>query len=103
MGGEGEAMACDCMCHDDITEAAGCEGGCHEFYHRRPLAEVEAIRARFAEEELGGHVFHYEPATDLFRCIRCAAYEVTVRCEDGSFTACDGRRPDGVHMELNAF
>ena len=40
-----DGMACDCTCHDDLTEAAGCEGGCHEFYYRRPVDEVKAVRA----------------------------------------------------------
>lgn len=43
----------------------------------------------------GGHEFHYEPHTDLFRCIRCHAYEVTARAEDGSIKPCTGRAPEG--------
>jgi len=50
-----------------------------------------------------GHEFHYEPATDLFRCIKCARYEVSARAEDGSVTACTGQLPEGTVMEVNAF
>jgi len=50
-----------------------------------------------------GHEFHYEPATDLFRCIKCARYEVSARSEDGSVAACTGQLPEGTVMEVNAF
>ena len=48
-----------------------------------------------ASDLFGGHEFHYESHTDLFRCIRCHAYEVTVRAEDGSLAPCAGQPPAG--------
>jgi hypothetical protein len=51
--------------------------------------------------DFGGHEFAYESSTDLFRCVRCRAYEVTVR--DGEhITPCEGDVP-GEPMVLNAY
>jgi hypothetical protein len=51
----------------------------------------------------GGHEFCYESHTDLFRCSRCAVYEVTARSGD-EITQCPGTRPDGSGpLTLNAF
>lgn len=49
----------------------------------------------------GGHEFAYESSTDLFRCIRCRAYEVTVRRGE-EITECPGDVP-GEPMVLNAY
>lgn len=54
----------------------------------------------------GGHEFHYEPHTDLFRCIRCHVYEVTARKGDGpgEFEPCTGEPPEGAGpIEVNAW
>jgi hypothetical protein len=49
----------------------------------------------------GGHEFAYESSTDLFRCTRCRAYEVTVRSGE-EITECPGDVP-GEPMVLNAY
>ena len=46
-------------------------------------------------DPFGGHEFHYEGHTDLFRCIRCHRYEVAVR-EGGHDRAVHGRAPGRV-------
>src|SRR5690348_10940769 len=43
--------------------------------HRYPDSAEEE------DEMFGGHEFAYESATDLFRCTRCRAYEVTTRAD----------------------
>jgi hypothetical protein len=51
-----------------------------------------------------GHEFGYESYTDLFRCIRCHRYEVTVRQEDGTVEPCAGQPPAGAEpIEVNAW
>lgn len=52
----------------------------------------------------GGHEFHYEPHTDLFRCIKCHVYEVTARTENGQVNPCTGHAPAGAEpIEVNAW
>lgn len=42
-----------------------------------------------AETDFGGHEFEYESHTDLFRCVHCRQYEVSVTDSDiGAITAC---------------
>lgn len=54
-------------------------------------------------DDFGGHVFHYEPSTDLFRCVRCHIYEVTAR-KEGTIMACTGQPPPGSEpIEVNAW
>ena len=56
------------------------------------------------EPQFGGHEFSYESHTDLFRCVRCAKYEVTVRGDDGKIEECSGELPEGIDpLFLNAF
>jgi hypothetical protein len=55
-----------------------------------------------AEDPFGGHEFAYEGHTDLFRCIRCHRYEVTVRKGD-TIEPCTGEHPSGSHIEVNAW
>lgn len=56
-----------------------------------------------SEADFGGHIFHYESSADLFRCIRCHAYEVVAR-ENGAITACAGQPPTGSEpIEVNAW
>lgn len=53
--------------------------------------------------DTNGHEFAYESSTDLFRCSRCAQYEVSAKTEDG-FTLCTGERPEGTGpLTLNAY
>ena len=55
------------------------------------------------EEHFGGHEFHYEAHTDLFRCVRCHMYEVTARA-DGPIKPCTGQPPEGSGpIEVNVF
>lgn len=55
------------------------------------------------EDPFGGHEFHYEPSTDLFRCVRCHVYEVVARA-DGPIKLCAGQPPAGSEpLEVNAF
>ena len=53
----------------------------------------------------GGHEFAYESHTDLFRCIKCHRYEVTVRKkDDDTIEPCDGIPPAGSGpIEVNMF
>jgi hypothetical protein len=56
------------------------------------------------DDPFGGHEFCYESSTDLFRCSRCAQYEVVARSGDGPIATCPGHRPEGTGpLELNAF
>ena len=56
-------------------------------------------------DPFGGHEFAYESHTDLFRCIRCHRYEVSVRKGDGpgEFEPCTGEAPPGSQIEVNIF
>lgn len=58
-----------------------------------------------AADPFGGHEFHYESHTDLFRCIRCHAYEVTVRDDSPiGLMPCAGQPPEGSGpIEVNAW
>ena len=53
-------------------------------------------------DPFGGHEFHYEGHTDLFRCVRCHRYEVSVR-KDGAIEPCTGEPPAGSQIEVNIF
>ena len=54
-------------------------------------------------DPFGGHEFAYESHTDLFRCIRCHRYEVTVRKED-TIEPCTGEPPARAEpIEVNAW
>lgn len=72
--------------------------------------EVEAAWGTVADygqppapaDMFGGHEFAYESGSDLFRCARCRAYEVTARGDDGEISQCPGDVP-GEPMVLNAF
>ena len=56
------------------------------------------------DDPYGGHEFHYEPHTDLFRCIECHRYEVSVRKDDVTFEPCAGEPPAGSEpIEVNAW
>lgn len=56
-----------------------------------------------ADDPFGGHEFHYEPRTDLFRCIRCHVYEIVARAGDGPIEPCEGTPPAGSGpIEVNA-
>lgn len=55
------------------------------------------------DDPYGGHEFCYEPATDLFRCIRCHKYEVVVRA-NGHIETCAGQLPPNSEpIEVNAW
>jgi hypothetical protein len=54
-----------------------------------------------ADDPYGGHEFSYELDTDLYRCVICRSYEVTVRTED-AIEPCKGP-VSGPPMTLNAF
>jgi hypothetical protein len=55
-------------------------------------------------DPFGGHEFHYESHTDLFRCVKCHAYEVTAREQDGAIKPCSGQPPAGSQpIEVNAW
>lgn len=64
--------------------------------HRYPDSAEEATG------QFGGHEFAFESSADLFRCVHCRAYEVTVRGENGEIGQCPGGVP-GEPMELNAY
>jgi hypothetical protein len=72
----------------------------------RALARLEPTgsgqEAAGNPDAFGGHVFAYESSTDLFRCERCRAYEVTARNDEGGITQCPGDVP-GEPMVLNAW
>lgn len=54
-------------------------------------------------DPFGDHEFHYEDHTDLFRCIRCHRYEVTVR-KGEDLEPCTGEPPAGAGpIEVNAW
>jgi len=56
------------------------------------------------DDPYGGHEFHYESHTDLFRCIRCHRYEVSARKDDGTVEPCTGEPPAGSGpIEVNAW
>ena len=57
------------------------------------------------KDPYGGHEFAYEPHTDLFRCVRCHKYEVSVRDrEAGTIEPCSGQPPAGSGpIEVNAW
>jgi hypothetical protein len=43
----------------------------------------------------GGHEFEYQPESDLFRCVRCGRYEVSVRDpQTGEIAACEAAQTD---------
>jgi hypothetical protein len=52
--------------------------------------EAAAVLSGPPEPRFGGHEFGYERDTDLFRCVFCRQYEVSVQAEDGSFAPCTG-------------
>lgn len=56
-------------------------------------------------DPFGGHEFAYESHTDLFRCVRCHRYEVSVRKGDGpgEIEPCTGEPPAGSQIEVNIF
>ena len=55
-------------------------------------------------DPFGGHEFAYEGHTDLFRCVRCHKYEVTVvNREEGTVEPCTGEPPAGSQIEVNIF
>ena len=54
------------------------------------------------EDPFGGHEFAYEGHTDLFRCVRCHRYEVSVR-KGGAIEPCTGEHPAGSQIEVNAW
>lgn len=56
------------------------------------------------DDPYGGHEFHYEPHTDLFRCIKCHVYEVVARAGDGAIKPCTGQPPSGSGpIEVNVW
>lgn len=56
------------------------------------------------DDPYGGHEFHYEPHTDLFRCVRCHVYEVVARAEGETIKPCAGQPPAGSSpIEVNAW
>jgi hypothetical protein len=64
--------------------------------------ETEAAETD-GDDPFGGHEFAYEPHTDLFRCVRCHRYEVTVR-KDDDIEPCTGTAPEGSGpIEVNAW
>ena len=63
---------------------------------------VPPVTPGHADDPFGGHEFHYEAHTDLFRCIRCRVYEVTARADDGPIKPCTGLAPEGAGpIEVN--
>ena len=69
---------------------------------------MEAEKADSTAEQpdpFGGHEFAYESHTDLFRCVRCHRYEVTVlNRETGAVEPCTGEPPAGSEpIEVNAW
>lgn len=65
-------------------------------------APGEAVTPPPSDDPFGGHEFAYESHTDLFRCIKCHRYEVTVRKED-TIEPCTGEHPAGSQIEVNIF
>lgn len=65
--------------------------------------ETPATATPEPADPFGGHEFAYEPHTDLFRCVRCHAYEVTARDGD-TIKPCAGQPPAGAGpIEVNAW
>jgi hypothetical protein len=64
---------------------------------------VTAATPEPAVPDFGGHEFAYESHTDLFRCVHCHRYKVTVR-KGNAIEPCAGQPPAGAEpIEVNAW
>lgn len=76
------------------------EAGAGYFY---PDSPADLIDAEAPTDPFGGHEFHYETHTDLFRFIQCHMYEVVARA-DGPIKPCPGQPPaNSGPIEVNAW
>ncbi len=111
----GEALHHDpfCRCGHKKNLHAGADAagrcvkrscGCGRYEQAGPANAPEPEQAAAQPDDpFGGHEFAYESRTDLFRCIKCHAYEVTARAGD-TIKPCPGQPPAGAEpIEVNAW